>query len=211
MPPRRRAARRITIPPVQRLGDLRSFTPPFGVPARNPWRPPRKGLIVEPDVLEARAAIEAVDHLGHALDPRLPAGRLTGIEDYRADIVLGEPPFDFPHHLPAFLPVRLHRLPIDQLVELPIAIAAIITVGAAHVILVELLIGVVEAVLADHHADAEVPAHDLGVPLRGIDSFELAVDIDLLQLVDQDHCRIPGWNNIADRHLDREPLVGAIA
>ena len=39
---------------------------------------------------------------------------------------------------------------------------------------------IVEAVLADHHADGEILARDLGVPLRGVDGFELGVDVDLL-------------------------------
>src|SRR6266436_7394077 len=152
--------------------------------ARRCWLALRQQLLVEPQVLEARAVVDAVDHQGQTLDLRLPAGRLTGIEDDRANIVLGQPFFDLPHHFLAFLPVRLHRLPIYQLVELRIAIAGVVTVRAAHVILVELLIGVVEAILADHHANAEVLAHDLGIPLRGVDGFELAVDVDLLQLVD---------------------------
>src|SRR6516162_11029874 len=107
-----------------------------------------RGLIVEPEVFEPRAVINAVDHQGQPLDPRLPAGGLTGIEDDRANAVLGQLPLDLPDQLPALLAVGLHRLPGDQLVELRIAIAAIIPLGAAGIALVELRIGIVEAVLA---------------------------------------------------------------
>jgi hypothetical protein len=48
-------------------------------------------LIVEPQVFEARAVVDAIDHQGHSLHPRLPAGSLTGIEDDRADVVFGQP------------------------------------------------------------------------------------------------------------------------
>src|SRR6516162_3109405 len=75
-------------------------------------------LVLEPEVFETRTVVNAVDHLGQPLHPRLPAGGLTGIEDDRADIVLGQLPFDLPHQLPALLPVRLDRLQVDQLVQL---------------------------------------------------------------------------------------------
>src|SRR6266550_9488024 len=173
MPTRRRAAR--SNGPA--IAMFRRF-PIICAPLVPRAAPLRTRLIADPEVLEARAVVDAVDHQGHALDPRLPAGGLTGIEDDRADIVLGQFSFDLPHQLPAFLPVGLDRLPIDQIVDLRVAIAAIVTFGAAYVALVELLIRVVEAVLADHHADREISAHDLGIPLRGVDGLELAVDID---------------------------------
>src|SRR5438094_976272 len=44
--------------------------------------------------------------------------------------------------------------------------------------------------LADIEADGKVLAHDPRIPLRGVDSFKLAVDIDFLQLVDQDYRRV---------------------
>src|SRR6266404_8608115 len=96
MPPRRRTARQAAGPPLQRRGDFRSFTPPL-VPRAKSVTPLCKRLIVDPEVLEARAVVDAVDHQGHALDPRLPAGCLTGLEDDRADIVLGQSSFDLPH------------------------------------------------------------------------------------------------------------------
>src|SRR5215471_7026389 len=65
------------------------------------------GLIFEPKVFETRAVVDAVDHQGQPFHPRLPAGGLTGIEDDRANVVLGQSPFDLPHQLPALVPVRL--------------------------------------------------------------------------------------------------------
>src|SRR5215813_6453684 len=64
-------------------------------------------LIFEPQVFETRAVVDAVDHQGQPFHPRLPAGGLTGIEDDRTNIVLGQSPFNLPHQLPAFVPVRL--------------------------------------------------------------------------------------------------------
>ena len=68
---------------------------------------------------------------------------MTGIEDDRADVVFGQPPFDLPDDLSGFSRSGLYRLPIDQLVKLPLAIATEIPLGTADVILVELLVEVV--------------------------------------------------------------------
>jgi hypothetical protein len=45
-------------------------------------------------------------------------------------------------------------------------------------------------------------------PPRGLDGFELSVDIDLLQLIDQDRRRVANDREVARRDFDREPLVG---
>jgi hypothetical protein len=47
--------------------------------------------------------------------------------------------------------------------------------------------------------DGVVAAHDPGEPLRGVDRVELAVDVDLLQLVDQDNRRIAIGRDVAGR------------
>ena len=60
-------------------------------------------------------------------------------------------------------------------------------------------------------ADAVVLAHHLGEKVGGVDRLELAVDVDLLQLVDQDHRRISVVRNIARRHFDLEVVIEAIA
>src|SRR5712691_6420441 len=60
----------------------------------------------------------------------------------------------------------------------------------------------IEAVFADHQADGEVFAHDLGIPIGRVDGIEFSVDVDLLQLVDQDHRRGARQRNDAYRELD---------
>src|SRR5205823_8209720 len=56
-------------------------------------------------------------------------------------------------------------------------------------------------------ADRVVLAPDLGVPQAGPDHFELAVDVDVLELVDQDHRGIAIDRDVARRYFDFEPLV----
>src|SRR5271166_4012746 len=147
-------------------------------------------LFVEPGVLEAPAVIVAVDHHRVAYELGLPAGSRDRVEDDRTGAVLCQLPFDFPDDLLAFARIGFHRLPIDQLVRLGTAISGTVPLGPARVVLIKLLVGVVEAVLADRHPDRVILAHDLGIPLRSVDGIEHAVDIDLFQLIDQQHCRI---------------------
>src|SRR6266567_1008150 len=70
------------------------------------------------------------------------------------------------------------------------AVAGIITLRTAHIVLVELRVRIVDPGLGDIETDGVILAHDLWVPIGGVDGVELAVDVDLLQLVNQDHCRI---------------------
>ncbi len=72
--------------------------------------PPRGAwcLFVEPEVLEARAVVDAVDHQGEPLHPGLPANCRAGVIDDRSDIVLRQFPFDFPNQLPPLLPIGFH-------------------------------------------------------------------------------------------------------
>src|SRR5438445_636964 len=76
-----------------------------------------------------------------------------------------------------------------------------------YIVLVELLIRVVDGALADIEANDKIFPHDPGIPLSGVDGFELAVDVDFLQLVDQDHRSIAIRRNVARRHRDSEPFV----
>ncbi len=107
-----------------------------------------------------------------------------------------------PHQLLALGLVELHRLPLDHLVELGIAIAVVVALGAAGEVLVEGLVRVVEPVAGQVEADRVISPHHLRKPLRRVDRLELGIDIDLLQLVDQDHRRIAKWRDVAGR--DRE-------
>src|SRR5437762_1397303 len=136
--------------------------------------------LLEPDILEARAVVDTVDHLRQAFDTRLGADCSARVEDDWPDAVFHELLLDLPHQLAAFLQIGFHRLAVDHPVELRIAVAAVIALGAAYEILVELLVGIVEAVLADDCADREILAHYLRVPVGRVDRVELAVDIDFL-------------------------------
>jgi hypothetical protein len=74
--------------------------------------------------------------------------------------------------------------------------------------LVKLLVGIVDdrgaRVLQVDHV---VPACHLRVPVGGLDDVDLAVDVDLLQLVDQHDRRIAIERDVARSHLDRQRVV----
>src|SRR6516165_2936624 len=75
-------------------------------------------LPVEPEVLDARAVVDAVDHVYDALHLRLPAGSDAPVENDRSGIVFNQLPFDLPHQAPALARVGLTRLFLDQPVDL---------------------------------------------------------------------------------------------
>jgi len=68
---------------------------------------------------------------------RTPAAYRPGVPAARID------PHISARRFVGFLAVGLYRLPIDQLVKLPLAIATEVPLGTADVILVELLVEVV--------------------------------------------------------------------
>ncbi len=100
---------------------------------------------------------------------------------------------------------------VDQLVDLGVAVAGIIALRTAQIVFVEHLVGVIEPGLADGKGERVVLAHDCRIPLRRIDRVERAVDVDVLQLIDQDHRRITIGRDVARRHGDGQPFVGPIA
>src|SRR5215469_15154018 len=69
----------------------------------------------------------------------------------------------------------------------------------------------IEAVLLKIEADHVVLAHHLGVPIDRVDLCEVAVDIDLLQLIDQQDGGIAVLRDVACRDGDFEQVVGAVA
>src|SRR5262249_18109783 len=113
----------------------------------------RKVLVVEPQILEAVAVVDAVDHDRHALQPGLPAGRHARIEKGRPGVVLGQFILDLPDDPFALFDINLHRLAVDHLVDLGVAIAGIVSLGAADIVLVEDRIGIVDSGLGDVEAD----------------------------------------------------------
>src|SRR5438132_6360063 len=78
----------------------------------------RVRLSVEPDILEAPAVVDAVDHRRAALHIGMPARPGAVVPEDRPGCVLGQPPFDCPHQLLALLLVGLHRFQVDQMVDL---------------------------------------------------------------------------------------------
>src|SRR6516162_7671879 len=86
----------------------------------------RRPLFVEPDVFHAPAVEDAVGHQAQVLDPGLPAGADSRVKKHRADLCLGEDPFDLPNNVFALYGICLHRLLIDQLVEFWVAVSAIV-------------------------------------------------------------------------------------
>src|SRR5712671_5806046 len=168
-------------------------------------------LPVEPDVFHTPAVVDAVDHDGEALHVRLPASRAARVKDDGAGAVLRQSPFDLPYQPLALLRIGFDRLPVDQLVDLRAAVAGIIPLRSAHVVLVKLLIRVVDAGFATADADRVVLAHQLGKPLGGVDGFEIGVDEDLLQLVDQDHGGIAVGGDVAGSEGNREPFSRPVA
>src|SRR5437763_4383787 len=184
---------------------------PAAAPGCSPGRlePPR--LPVEPEVFVAVAVVDAVDQDGQPLDPRMAASRLMRIENDGPRNILDQPPLDLPHELLPLLWVGLHRLRVDQLVDFRIAIAGVVAFRAAHVILVELLVWVVDPGFGDVEPDREVAPRPRRVPLGGVERVEHPVYIDLLQLVDQDHRRVAIGRDVAGRYGDRETLVRPVA
>src|SRR6266446_4569690 len=169
-----------------------------------------KRLVVEPDVFHTRAVGDAVDHYREPLGPGLPAGCTAVVKDYWPGPILGQFALYFPHQLLALFLIGLDGLLIDQPVDLRIAVTVIVQLAAARVIQIEVLVGVWSA---PHRAEPndEVLAHDFGQPVGGVDRFELAVDVDFLQLVDHDHRRIPEERQVAHRQLHLEASIGPVA
>src|SRR5215472_17464201 len=97
-----------------------------------------------------------------------------------------------------------------QLLDLGIAVAGIIARRIAGVILVELLVGIIDATGDARDTDLVILAGEFGEPEARFDRIELAVDIDLLELVDQDHRRIAQEWYVACSDFDLETLVGPV-
>jgi hypothetical protein len=73
----------------------------------------RRSLSVEPEVFEARAVIDAVDHVGEAPHLRLPAGRNAAVEDDRPRVVLDQLLLDLPDQPFARARIGLSGLLLD--------------------------------------------------------------------------------------------------
>src|SRR5215471_19858142 len=153
-----------------------------------------KILPVDPDVFHAPAVEDAIDHKGQPFNVRLPTRPVAVVENDRSSVVLGQLPFDLPHQLLSLFLVCLARLPTNQLLYLGITVIVSVELRTAPVKLREGLVRVSGTLQVE--ADAVVLAHHLWEKIGGIDRLELAVDIDLFQLVDQNYRRIAVVRNI---------------
>src|SRR6266852_5492130 len=151
---------------------------------------PAPRLFVEPYVFQSEIVDDAVCHHRPALDPRLPAISKAVVEDDRSRAIRGELSLDLPNQLLALIDVALGRLPIEQLLQLRIAIACVVARRTAAIIFIELLVRIVDTAAREVEPDLVVFAHDLRESTRCFDDFEFAVDEHILQLVGQDHRRI---------------------
>src|SRR5436309_3505553 len=107
--------------------------------------PGGRALFVDPDVLEAPAVIGAVDHDVQPLDLGPPAGRLAQVELDGPHHRLLQLAVDLPNELLALRLIGFHRLLVDHLLDLGIAVMCVVAVRLAAVILIEGLVGVVYA------------------------------------------------------------------
>src|SRR6516164_5508748 len=155
-------------PPVRMLPDIASSAST----SLCCTRPIVWGLFVEPDVFQAKIVDDAVDHHCPIFDPRLPAIGEAVVKNNRPRPVIGQLSLDLPHQLLALIRLGLDRLPIEQVFELGIAIAGIVARRAAGVVLVELLVGIVDAAAGEVEADLEILPIHLGIPKSSLDNLE---------------------------------------
>src|SRR5262249_19580736 len=104
----------------------------------------RRSLLVEPDVFHAPAVEPAVGHRNQPFNARLFAARAARIQQYRSRGILGKAALDLPNELSPLLRVRFHRLRIDQLVGLRVAVAGQVALRAADVVFIEFLARIIE-------------------------------------------------------------------
>src|SRR5205823_8013433 len=149
---------------MRRIAPFPSLRGPAGPFQMGRERDEGTSLLIEPHVLKPPAVENAVDDQVEALDAGPPAGRGAGVEDDRSRGVARQAPLDLPYQLPPLLGIGLARLPVDQRVDLLVAIAGVVAVRAARVVLIEHLVGVVDRGLADIDPDRIVLADDLGKP-----------------------------------------------
>src|SRR5439155_15650125 len=186
------------------LANRRRALPPAAA-----WR--SRLLFVQPHVFHAPAVVDAVAHDRQAFDIGLTAVAGGKIHDDRPNALLGQFALDLPNQGLALFLVRLHRLPVDHLVELGIAVLDVVPFGAARIVLVKILIWIIDAIAGEIERYREILAVKARKPLRRVDRLEFAVYVDLLQLVYKDNRGVAEERQVARRHLDRQALVRAVA
>jgi hypothetical protein len=109
---------------------------------------------------------------------RLPASSAAVVVDDRPRHVLLQLLVDFPNQGLALLLIDFERLAVEQLLQFEIAVAGIVPFGAASIVLVELLVGIVDPAARYIKPDLIVLAGDFRKPVGGFYRVELAVDIN---------------------------------
>src|SRR6266568_5484829 len=109
------------------------------------YRASSVALPIQPYILEAPAVVDAVDHHRQPFHLGLAARRADIVKDDRPGSVFLQLLVDLPHQLLALCLVRHRRLFVELLVELGVAVTAVVARRATGVILVELLVRVVNA------------------------------------------------------------------
>ncbi len=158
-------------------------------------------LSIEPDVFHAPAVVDAVRRNRQPLDIGVAAIAGRRVEDHRPSAIIDHLLLDLPDQLLALLLIAFHRLLIDELIELGVAITAVVPLGATDIVLVEGLIRVIHPIADKAQRDREVPPAEPRKPLRRVDRLQLGVDIHLLQLVDQND------GGIAERRKCRVSII----
>ena len=133
------------------------------------------------------------------------------MQDHRPCDVLLQLLVDLPNKPLALLDIRFRGLLIEQLLELLVAVVGVIALRSAGVILVEILVRIIDRIAGKVEPDRIVLARDLAVPVARFHHLELAVDINVLELIDQDNRGITIDRDVSRRDLEREPFVGPVA
>src|SRR5437764_3824463 len=125
--------------------------------------------------------------------------------------VFGEQALDLPADLGPLVTVELARLCREQLVDLGVAVLGVIALGLAGIILDDIAVGIVDGNSGNIQSDGVILLGKPCVPARRIEDIRFANDVDLLELIDQDHRGIPVGRKIAGLNLDRQRLCIAVA
>src|SRR5262249_41517506 len=87
---------------------------------------------------------------------------------------------DLPHQLPPLFLVRFDRLPLEALLHFAIAVSGVVPLGAADVVLIKLLVGIVDRADRKDKGDLVILARQPRKPKRRLDQLQLGVDVSFL-------------------------------
>ena len=130
-------------------------------------------LFVQPDVIEAPIAIDAVLVMNVALEMGVPAGPRAVVIDDRASHILRQLALDLPDDGLALVDVGLLRLLVEQLVDLRRAVLRVVGFRVAGIGTLEHRIGVVDADTGRVERDGVILLRQAIVPDGGLDHLEL--------------------------------------